>query len=108
MRLLLELESSFEKRVLMNFHSCSISSRATSHSTEQHLRYHANEIRPGMSGWAQINGRDELEISVKAKLDGEYRRRMSLLFDIRCFVGTFFSVLRQDGVVEGAQPMKEQ
>ena len=75
---------------------------------EERDRYHANEIRPGMSGWAQINGRDELEISVKAKLDGEYRRRMSLLFDIRCFVGTFFSVLRQDGVVEGAQPMKEQ
>lgn len=73
---------------------------------EERDRYHANEIRPGMSGWAQINGRDELEISVKAKLDGEYRRRMSLLFDIRCFVGTFFSVLRQDGVVEGAQPMK--
>ena len=75
---------------------------------EERDRYHANEIRPGMSGWAQINGRDELEISVKAKLDGEYRRRVSLLFDIRCFFGTFFSVLRQDGVVEGAQPMKEQ
>ena len=75
---------------------------------EERDRYHANEIRPGMSGWAQINGRDELEISVKARLDGEYRRRMSLLFDIRCFVGTFFSVLRQDGVVESAHPMEEQ
>lgn len=75
---------------------------------EERDRYGANDILPGLTGWAQINGRDELEISVKARLDGEYRRRMSLLFDIRCFVGTFFSVLRQDGVVEGAHPMEEQ
>lgn len=64
-------------------------------------KYHANDIRPGMSGWAQINGRDELEISVKAKLDGYYCEHLSFLFDVRCFFGTFISVLRQEGVVEG-------
>lgn len=68
---------------------------------EERDRYHANDIRPGMSGWAQINGRDELEIPVKAKLDGYYCQHAGLLFDIRCFFGTFISVLRQDGVVEG-------
>ena len=64
-------------------------------------KYHANDIRPGMSGWAQINGRDELEIPVKAKLDGYYCEHLSFLFDVRCFFGTFISVLRQEGVVEG-------
>lgn len=68
---------------------------------EERDRYHANEIRPGMSGWAQINGRDELEIPVKAKLDGEYVKKYGLGMDLRCFFGTFVSVLRQDGVVEG-------
>lgn len=48
-----------------------------------------------------INGRDELEIDVKAKLDGEYVKRMNLWFDIKCFFGTFLSVLKSDGVVEG-------
>ena len=62
---------------------------------------HANDIRPGLTGWAQINGRDELEIPVKAKFDGEYVRKMSFLFDCKCFFGTVISVLRHDGVVEG-------
>lgn len=68
---------------------------------EERDRYHANDVRPGLTGWAQINGRDELEIPVKAKLDGEYVKRMSLLFDIKCFIGTITSVLKSDGVVEG-------
>ena len=64
-------------------------------------KYHANDILPGLTGWAQINGRDELEIPVKAKLDGEYVKKMSFLFDLRGLFGTVFSVLRSDGVVEG-------
>lgn len=63
--------------------------------------YGANDVKPGLTGWAQINGRDELEIPIKAKLDGEYVERESLLFDIRCFFGTIISVLKSDGVVEG-------
>ncbi len=64
-------------------------------------KYGANDIKPGITGWAQINGRDELEIQVKARLDGEYVLNFGLLMDIKCFVGTFFSVLSHDGVVEG-------
>ena len=64
-------------------------------------KYGANDVMPGLTGWAQINGRDELPIEVKAKLDGEYVQRQSLAFDIKCFVGTVVSVLRHDGVVEG-------
>ena len=64
-------------------------------------KYGANNIRPGLTGWAQINGRDELEIPVKAKLDGEYVERMSFLFDCKCFFGTITSVLKHEGVVEG-------
>lgn len=64
-------------------------------------KYGANDVRPGLTGWAQINGRDELEIPVKAKLDGEYVEKMSFLFDCKCFVGTVLSVLKHDGVVEG-------
>ncbi len=64
-------------------------------------KYGANDVRPGLTGWAQINGRDELEISAKARFDGEYIERMSFGFDVRCFFGTIFSVLREDGVVEG-------
>ena len=67
----------------------------------QRDKYHANDVRPGLTGWAQINGRDELEIPVKAKLDGEYVKRISFLFDVKCFFGTILSVLRSDGVVEG-------
>ena len=64
-------------------------------------KYGANDIRPGLTGWAQINGRDELEIDVKARYDGEYVQRMSLAFDIRCILGTVTAVLSRDGVVEG-------
>ena len=68
---------------------------------EERDRYGANDVRPGLTGWAQINGRDELEIPVKAKLDGEYVEKMGIVLDLRCFFGTFLSVLRADGVVEG-------
>lgn len=64
-------------------------------------KYGANDIKPGLTGWAQINGRDELEIDVKAALDGEYVRRMSFPFDVKCFLGTITSVLKHKGVVEG-------
>lgn len=63
--------------------------------------YDANNVRPGLTGWAQINGRDELEISVKAKFDGEYVENMNFWFDCKCFFGTVFSVIKHDGVVEG-------
>ena len=63
----------------------------------------ANDVRPGLTGWAQINGRDELPIPVKARLDGEYVRRMSFLFDARCVLGTVWKVARADGVVEGSR-----
>lgn len=65
-------------------------------------KYGANAVRPGLTGWAQINGRDELPIAVKAQLDGEYCQNISLRFDLKCFFGTIRSVLRHDGVVEGA------
>ncbi len=68
---------------------------------EERDKYGANDVRPGLTGWAQINGRDELEIPVKAKLDGEYVEKMGPLMDLRCFIGTFASVLKSDGVVEG-------
>ena len=69
----------------------------------------ANDIKPGLTGWAQINGRDELEIPVKAALDGEYVEKMSFLFDCKCFFGTITSVLKSDGVVEGGTgEMKKQ
>ena len=68
---------------------------------EERDKYGANDIRPGLTGWAQINGRDELEIPVKAAFDGEYVAKMSLLMDVKCFFGTFISVLKADGVVEG-------
>jgi O-antigen biosynthesis protein WbqP len=64
-------------------------------------KYGANDIRPGLTGWAQINGRDELPICEKAKLDGEYVRNLSLGMDLKCFFGTFATVLRSDGVLEG-------
>ena len=68
---------------------------------EERDKYGANDIRPGLTGWAQINGRDELEIPMKAALDGEYVKKIGPLMDLRCFFGTFLSVLRGDGVVEG-------
>ncbi len=64
-------------------------------------KYGANNVKPGLTGWAQINGRDELEIPVKAKFDGEYVDRIGFVMDIKCFFGTIISVLNSDGVVEG-------
>lgn len=69
---------------------------------------HANDVLPGLTGWAQINGRDELPIDVKARLDGEYIQRMSFLFDVRCILGTVLSVLRSEGVREGAHPSSDK
>ena len=64
-------------------------------------KYNANDVRPGLTGWAQINGRDELPITVKSELDGEYIKKMNFAFDMKCFFGTITSVLKSDGVVEG-------
>ena len=64
-------------------------------------KYGANDIRPGLTGWAQINGRDELEIEEKALLDGEYVRNLSFRFDVRCLLATVKVVLNRDGLVEG-------
>lgn len=68
---------------------------------EERDKYGANDIRPGLTGWAQINGRDELEIPVKAALDGEYVRKMSFFFDCKCLLKTVVSVFKHEGVVEG-------
>ena len=67
----------------------------------QRDKYGANDIRPGLTGWAQINGRDELPIDVKARLDGEYAQKLSFPFDCKCFFGTISAVWKHDGVVEG-------
>ena len=75
---------------------------------EERDRYGANDVRPGLTGWAQINGRDELPIDVKARYDGEYVQNLSFLFDCRCFFGTILSVLRSDGVVEGGTGQLEK
>jgi len=64
-------------------------------------KYGANDVKPGITGWAQINGRDELEIDVKAKLDGDYVKNIGFMMDMKCLVGTVISVLKSDGVVEG-------
>lgn len=69
-------------------------------------KYGANDVKPGLTGWAQINGRDELEIPVKAKLDGVYVQKMGIGMDLRCFFGSIFAVLREDGVVEGVSGTK--
>src|SRR5699024_3461319 len=74
---------------------------------EERDKYGANDVPPGLTGWAQINGRDELPIDVKAKLDGEYVKKMGTLMDIKCFIGTFISVAKSDGVSEGG-PKKEK
>ncbi len=68
---------------------------------EERDKYGANDIPVGLTGWAQINGRDELEIKDKARLDGEYVEKMGFKMDIKCFIGTFYSVLKAKGVVEG-------
>ena len=64
-------------------------------------KYGANDIRPGLTGWAQINGRDELPIDVKAKYDGEYVKNLSFSMDVKCFFGTIIKVIKREGVVEG-------
>lgn len=64
-------------------------------------KYKANNMLPGLTGWAQINGRDELPIDVKAKLDGEYIKQVGFFMDARCFVSTIFSVIKSKGVIEG-------
>lgn len=71
-------------------------------------KYGANDVRPGLTGWAQINGRDELPIDVKARFDGEYVKNLSFLFDCRCFFGTITSVLKSEGVVEGGTGQLEK
>ena len=68
---------------------------------EERDKYGANDVRPGLTGWAQIHGRDELEIPEKARLDGEYVKNLSFWMDVKCFFGTIAVVLRHDGVVEG-------
>lgn len=68
---------------------------------DEREKYGANDVRPGLTGWAQINGRDELEIPEKAKFDGEYIDNLSFVFDCKCFFGTILSVFRHEGVVEG-------
>ncbi|MBR4991273.1 MAG: sugar transferase [Oscillospiraceae bacterium] len=75
---------------------------------EERDKYGANDVRPGLTGWAQINGRDELPIDVKARFDGEYVENMSFLFDCKCFFGTVVSVLKHDGVVEGGTGQLEK
>lgn len=68
---------------------------------EERDKYGANSVRPGLTGWAQINGRDELPVEVKAKFDGEYVEKLNFIFDCKCFFGTIFKVLKHEGVVEG-------
>lgn len=75
---------------------------------EERDQYGANDVLPGLTGWAQINGRDELEIPVKARLDGEYVEKLSFGFDCKCFFGTIVSVLKSDGVVEGGTGQMEK
>ena len=73
---------------------------------EERDRYGANDVLPGLTGWAQINGRDELPIKQKAELDGYYVKNVSFALDCRCFFGTILSVLKSDGVVEGGPRQK--
>lgn len=75
---------------------------------EERDKYGANDVRPGLTGWAQINGRDELPIDVKARFDGEYVQNLSFAFDCKCFFGTIASVLKSDGVVEGGTGQLEK
>jgi len=71
-------------------------------------KYRANDILPGLTGWAQINGRDELPIDIKASLDGEYIEKIGFRMDVKCFFGTLVSVVRSDGVVEGGTGSKDR
>lgn len=72
---------------------------------EERDKYGANDVRPGLTGWAQIHGRDELEIEDKAALDGFYVNHLSFMLDIKCFFGTIRSVLESEGIVEGGTGM---
>ena len=74
---------------------------------EERDKYGANDIRPGLTGWAQVNGRDELPIDVKAAFDGEYVRAFGFKMDCKCFIMTIFKVLKRDGVVEGTKRDEE-
>lgn len=74
---------------------------------EERDKYGANDVPPGLTGWAQINGRDELPIKVKAKMDGEYVAKISFWIDVKCFFETIISVVKSDGVVEGGTGKKE-
>lgn len=71
-------------------------------------KYGANDVPPGLTGWAQINGRDELPIEIKSKLDGEYVEKISFWMDVKCFFGTIVSVVKSDGVVEGGTGVKKE
>jgi O-antigen biosynthesis protein WbqP len=71
-------------------------------------KYYANDIPPGLTGWAQINGRDELPIEIKAKMDGEYVEKVSFWMDVKCFFWTIVSVVKSDGVVEGRTGAKKE
>ncbi|AXY25294.1 lipid carrier--UDP-N-acetylgalactosaminyltransferase [Suicoccus acidiformans] len=75
---------------------------------EERDKYGANDVLPGLTGWAQINGRDELPIPVKARLDGEYIEQMGPVMDLKCFFGTIVSVFKSDGVMEGGTGMMEK
>ena len=75
---------------------------------EERAKYGANALTPGLTGWAQINGRDELPIEIKARLDGEYVEKQSFIFDCKCLFGTVLSVLKHDGVVEGGTGSMEK
>lgn len=75
---------------------------------EMRDQYGANDVMPGLTGWAQINGRDELPIDVKARYDGEYVEKLSFWFDVKCFFLTIWKVLKRDGVVEGAANMEDR
>lgn len=74
---------------------------------EERDKYHANDIRPGLTGLAQISGRDELEIPVKAEIDGKYTQNISFMMDLKCFVGTIGAVFKSHGVVEGGTGVLE-
>ncbi len=75
---------------------------------EERNLYNANSVRPGLTGWAQINGRDELSITLKAKLDGEYISKMNFLFDIKCIIKTVSCVIKRDGLKEGMTEVSDE
>ena len=75
---------------------------------EERDKYGANDIKPGLTGWAQINGRDEISMEEKVRLDGEYVQKMSFLFDVKCVIGTVKAVFKEDGICEGKQSGEEE